>query len=63
MTLPCMDTMLKPKMMSEPPITASTLKNNYSELLKDVSIRSIQYHPQKKTPFTDSARNYEASIL
>ncbi|XP_047480642.1 uncharacterized protein LOC125033304 [Penaeus chinensis] len=35
------------KVMSEPTITASTLKNKPSELLKDVSIRTIQYRRLK----------------
>lgn len=39
--------MFKPKVMSDPTITAAILKNGHSELLKDVSIKTIQYRFQK----------------
>lgn len=39
--------MLKPKVVSEPTVTASTCQKKHPELFKDVSIRIIQ-HPLRK---------------
>ena len=42
------DQLLKRKVMSDPSITAATLKMELPELLKDVSIRTIQHRLQKE---------------
>ncbi|KAG7158138.1 putative CENP-B N-terminal DNA-binding domain-containing transposase-like [Homarus americanus] len=41
------DNILKREVMSDPAVTASTLKKKYPDLLKHVAMRTVQHHLQK----------------
>lgn len=46
-TSPRTDKILKHEVLSEPAVTASALKEKHPDLLKDISIRTLQHSLQK----------------